>query len=137
VKTADFVKAREKIQHTDAYEYLMTNHDGQILEGLSSNFYGVLGGVVYTANEGVLEGITRQIILEQIDHLSIPLQLRPIVVDEVANLTEAAISSSSRALLPVVRIGEQVIGDGKPGPICRQILAAYNEFVQREIQPAA
>ncbi|MCB9148769.1 MAG: aminotransferase class IV [Caldilineaceae bacterium] len=137
VKTADFVKARENIQRTDAYEYLMTNQEGQILEGLSSNFYGVLGGVVHTANEGVLEGITRQIILEQIDHLSIPLQLRPITVDEVAHLTEAAISSSSRALLPVVRIGEQVIGNGKPGPICRQILAAYNEFVQRQIQPAA
>ncbi|MEZ4713290.1 MAG: aminotransferase class IV [Caldilineaceae bacterium] len=136
VKTADFVKARENVQRTDAYEYLMVNQQGQILEGLSSNFYGVLNGVFHTANEGVLEGITRQIILEQVRALKIPLALTPVSVDDVSNLDEAAISSSSRALMPVVRIGEHKIGDGVPGPICRQVLAAYNEFVLRAIRTA-
>lgn len=136
VKTAEFVKAREQVQQTDAYEYLMVNQAGQILEGLSSNFYAVRNGIVYTADEGVLEGITRKILLDLVRELGISLQLTPISVDEIGSLDEAAISSSSRALLPAVRIGEQTIGDGKPGPICRQILAAYNAFLQREIRPA-
>lgn len=139
VKTADFAAQRHHYleTHTNtAYEYLMVDENGRILEGTSTNFYGVRGGVVYTAGEGVLEGITRQIILEVIHQLRIPLQLEAIHVDEISQLDEAAISGSSRALLPVVKIGQQVVGNGRSGPLSRRILAAYNELVEREIKPA-
>jgi branched-subunit amino acid aminotransferase/4-amino-4-deoxychorismate lyase len=51
-------------------------------------------------------------------------------------LDEAAMSSSSRALLPVVEIAGQKIGDGRPGPITQRILAAYNEYVERKVETA-
>jgi len=38
--------------------------------------------------------------------------------------------------LPVVQIGEQVVGNGRPGPICQQILEAYTSFVAREVKTA-
>ena len=43
-----------------------------------------------------------------------------------ADLDEAALSSSSRAIVPIVQIGDQLIGDGKPGPIVQKLLDAYN-----------
>jgi branched-subunit amino acid aminotransferase/4-amino-4-deoxychorismate lyase len=54
----------------------------------------------------------------------------------VVHLSEAAISSSTRGLLPVIRIGGQTIGDGRPGPICRRLMAAYEADVAHTIKSA-
>ena len=136
-KTAAFAQARRQIPfNPDVYEYLMVDADGYILEGTSSNFFAVRDGFLYTAGTGVLEGITREIILQQAEALGIPVVLQAIQKDEIGSLDEAALSSSSRALLPVVAIGDQEIGNGRPGSICQQILTAYNSFVSRTIQTA-
>ncbi|WP_420644079.1 aminotransferase class IV [Candidatus Leptofilum sp.] len=136
-KTADFAQARRAYQvGGKIYEYLLLNEHNQILEGTGTNFYGVLDGVFYTAGCGVLAGVTRKIILELAEQLGIPVRLEPITVEQIPHLAEAALSSSSRALLPVVQIGEQIVGNGRPGPICQRILAAYNDFVAQEIKTA-
>jgi branched-subunit amino acid aminotransferase/4-amino-4-deoxychorismate lyase len=137
-KTADFPLMRRAyaIGQPEAYECLLLDNKGHILEGSGSNFYGVRDGVVWTAGQDVLEGIARKIILELLPRLDIPFRLEAVHVDEIPFLSEAAISSSSRALLPVVRIAGQTIGDGRPGPIWARILAAYNDFVVRAIKTA-
>ncbi|GJM39756.1 MAG: hypothetical protein DHS20C20_00380 [Ardenticatenaceae bacterium] len=136
-KTADFAKARSKYAvGGEIYEYLLVGEQGEILEGTGTNFYAVLNGVFYTAGEGVLVGITRKIILDLAEDLKIPVRFEPITVAQISELSEAAISSSSRALLPVVQIGEQVVGNGRPGPICQQILIAYNAFVDHAVKTA-
>ncbi len=118
------------------YEYLLLDADRRILEGTGTNFWAVREGVVYTAGEGVLEGITREIILQLIGELSIPLRMEAVGADEIGSLDEAALSGSSRAFMPVVSIAGQRIGDGRPGPITRRILAAYNAFVAANVRPA-
>lgn len=138
IKRADFPLKRRiyPIGGPDAYENLLTDEAGYLLEGTSSNFYGVKDGVLYTAGDWVLEGITRKIILSLLPELGIPFRLEAVHEDELDKLDEAAISSASRALLPVVQIGEQVIGTGQPGLICQRILVAYNEYVARHIKRA-
>jgi branched-subunit amino acid aminotransferase/4-amino-4-deoxychorismate lyase len=118
------------------YEYLLLDAAGRILEGTGTNFWAVRDGVIYTAEEGVLEGITREIILALIKELGIPLRLEAVSVEDIPALDEAALSGSSRAFLPVVSIAGQTVGDGRPGPITRRILAAYNAFVMENIQTA-
>lgn len=138
-KTAVYTQRRAQFlaaHHEDVYEYLLLDGAGRILEGTGTNFWGVRDGALYTAGEGVLEGITRKIILQLAPALGIPVHLEAIPLAAVGTLDEAALSGSSRAFLPVVRVGEQVVGNGRPGPISRQILAAYNEFLAREIRPA-
>lgn len=138
-KTAVYTQRRAQFlaaHHEDVYEYLLLDGAGRILEGTGTNFWGVRDGALYTAGEGVLEGITRKIILQLAPALGIPVHLEAIPLAAVGTLDEAALSGSSRAYLPVVRVGEQVVGNGRPGPIGRQILAAYNEFLAREIRPA-
>ena len=92
---------------------------------------------VYTAGEGVLEGITREILLQIISELGIPLRLEAVSAAESAALDEAALSGSSRAFLPVIEIAGQTIGDGRPGPLTGRILAAYNAFVADNVKVAA
>ncbi len=132
LKTADFARQRRiySQQHQGSfYEYLLLDEGGYILEGTGSNFYAVRDGVLYTAESGILAGITRRIILNLLPDLNIPLRLEPIHIDDIGQLDEAAMSSSSRALLPVVEIEGQTIGNGRPGPISRRILTAYNDYV--------
>jgi branched-chain amino acid aminotransferase len=136
-KTAVFAQHRRQYQKSsDVYEYLMLDDDGRILEGLTSNFYAVKDGILRTAGSGILEGITRKIILNLAGELGIPIQLNAVHMDELPHLQEAMISSSSRAVLPVVQIGGQKVADGRPGPVYRRLLAAYNQFVAREVKTA-
>lgn len=138
IKAAGFTETRNAFSTgtTDAYERLLVEADGTILEGASSNFYGIRDGIVYTADEGILEGITRRILLQNMADLDIPVSFTPIHVNQIDQLDEAAISSSSRALMPVVMIEGKPVGDGEPGPLCQRILGAYQAFVRREIKLA-
>ncbi len=136
-KTADFAQKRRAYKvGGEIYEYLLLGEQGEILEGTVTNFYGMVDGVFRTAGTGVLAGITRKIILGLVEELHIPVSLEAVNVTDIPQLSEAALSGSSRALLPVVQIGEQVVGNGRPGPICQRILVAYNKFVAREVKTA-
>ncbi len=140
VKAADFAIKRRDFMASrkgkNPYEYLILDNGGHILEGTGSNFYGIKDGVVYTAGKGVLDGITRKVILSLLPDLKIPLRLQAIHKREIETLDEAAISSSSRALLPVVKIGGRVVGNGRPGPLSQIILKAYNQFVAKSVKTA-
>ena len=120
----------------DDYERLLLDDAGYILEGTGSNFIGVKDGVVYTAGEGVLEGVTLKIILSLLDALKIPLEMKPVHSKKIQELDEAGLCSSSRALIPIVQIGDQVVGNGRPGPVCQRILTAYRDFVAGELKTA-
>jgi branched-chain amino acid aminotransferase len=136
-KTADFAQARRAYQVGGAvYEYLLVDAAGYLLEGTGTNFWAVRDGVLRTAGKGVLEGVTRKIILGLATEQGIPVDLTAVHSSEIPTLQEAALSGSSRAMVPVVQIGGQVVGDGRPGPICQRLLTAYNLFISQEIKTA-
>jgi branched-chain amino acid aminotransferase len=115
-------------------EVLLFNPLGQILEGLSSNFYGVVNSTLFTAGNGILPGITRSIVLEEAHKEGINVILEPIQLDTIQNLKEAFLTSTSRAVLPVIRIEDQTIGDGQPGEISRKLGKLYEHRIQREVE---
>jgi branched-subunit amino acid aminotransferase/4-amino-4-deoxychorismate lyase len=137
-KSTDFILARRRHTRTggETFDDLLLDGEGRILEGSTSNFYAVRGGVVWTADEGVLEGITRGIVLQLVAEGGIPLRLEAVPLAEIARFEEAFLSSSSRGLVPVVDVDGRLIGDGAPGPVTRRLMAAYERFVARAIRPA-
>jgi branched-chain amino acid aminotransferase len=138
VKHADFVLARrDSLPHQpDVYEYLLVDGAGRLLEGSGSNFYGVVSGVVWTAGNGVLEGITRGIVLRLAARLDIPVRLEAPAVADADRLDEAFLSSSSRGIVPIVAIGDEPVGDGKPGVTTGRLMVAYETYVARAVEPA-
>jgi branched-subunit amino acid aminotransferase/4-amino-4-deoxychorismate lyase len=138
VKKAEFAVTRRKYLERDPsrYECLIVDSNRHIVEGTTSNFYGVRDGILWTAGSGVLEGIARMIILKLAGDAHIPVRLDPISVDDLVTLSESALSSASRGLVPIVQIGNQAIGDGLPGPITRKLIEAYRAYVVREITTA-
>lgn len=138
IKSADFVSQRERIRraHPDVEDVLILSASGQILEGTSSNFYAVIGSVVHTAVEGVLAGTTRRIVLDLAEGLGMPVARRPIRVTDLQDLEEAAVSSSSRGLMPVRSVDGIKIGNGKVGPVMKALTEAYERYVLANVSSA-
>lgn len=118
----------------DAYEGVMQDECGCLLEGLSSNFYGVLDGVLHTAGDGVLAGITRKAIFEIARDL-LPLDLSPVCRDDIGRLSEAMITSSGRGVVPVTMIDGQPVGDGRVGPVVTALRERYEAWTDAHAEP--
>lgn len=137
-KQAQFAQERRTYldSHPGAYECLLLDQDGFILEGTTSNFYALKDGVLWTAGEGILEGVARRIVLKVAQDAKIPIRLQSVRIDDVDRLDECALSSSSRAIVPIVEIDGRTVDNGRPGPITRRLLSAYNAYVAGAIAPA-
>ena len=112
-------------------EGLLLADDGSVLEGLSSNFFAILNGVLRTEQARVLEGVTRSLALEVAEPL-LPVRREAIRRDELPLVAEAFVTSVSREVLPVVRIDGQPLADGRVGATTRAIVAAFAGLVKRE-----
>jgi branched-chain amino acid aminotransferase len=137
-KLTGFLAVASEVRHDlppNVNEALMVDEKGRVLEGLTSNFFAVKGGALWTIEEGVLSGITRSIVLEEAAREGIPIHHRGVRAEELGALEEAFLTSSSRAVLPVVSIDARPVGNGKPGAITRLLLADYNQRIDREVEP--
>ncbi len=135
-KATDFIAPSRESKAAidpDIHELLMVNRAGEILEGISSNFYAVLKGVLRTAGEDVLEGITRGIVLQAAASL-IPIHESPVCLSDLPQVAEAFITSSSREVMPVIRIDDQIIGAARPGPIAQALLEKYRAYLARNAE---
>ena len=112
----------------------MVGPSGEVLEGLSSNFFAIRDGVLITPDEGILPGLTRSLILDEAQKAGIPVRFEGLPVGDLRSLDEAFISSTSRAVLPITTIEGQPVGTGSPGPITQQLGALYRARLQPEIQ---
>jgi len=115
-------------------EAVMLDAEGRLLEGLSSNFFAVMEGVVWTAEEGVLSGITRSLVIECAQRAGLPLRLEPRRYADLPAFEEAFITSSSRGLLPVRQIDQTVIGTTCPGPMTRALMDTYSTVLEEQIE---
>ncbi len=122
-----------------AYEALMIDREGRVTEGTQSNLFVVQDGVLKTppVEAGILEGITRTVVLEVARGLGIEVRETPLVPDDVLSADEAMVTGSVRELVPVVRVGidgdERVLGAGVVGPTVRRLSAAFRERAWRSV----
>lgn len=137
VKATGFITTAELVRKElpqGINEVLMTGENGEILEGLSSNFFVVKNNEVWTAAEGILAGITRDLVLKSIGALGIPLRLAPYPVEQLLSIEEAFITSTSRGVLPLKEIDSCVIGKICPGEITTKIRSDLERRVNEEIE---
>ena len=137
-KVAEFVIERMPypLGTREAFEHLMLDEQGRILEGSSSNFFAVIGGALRTAPGGVLEGVTRRAVLEIAAGQGLEVEMLAATLEELDAAQEAFICSSSRELVPVIEVAGKRIGDGCPGPVYARLRGAFRELVEREARAA-
>ena len=122
---------KEAAKQAGAYEAWQVDRDGNVTEGTSSNAWIVSkAGEVLTrqADQGILNGVTRQGLLRVIATAGLRLSERPFGVTEAKEAAEALLTSSTNFVVPVVRIDDTPIGNGKPGPLAKKLAAAYAEY---------
>lgn len=110
-------------------EILLYNDNNELTECGACNAYIVKNGVVATPllDNQILPGITRQLLLGVLRADGrIPVEERVITMDEVWNADEIWISSSSKEVVPVVKLDGKPVGDGKPGPVWEKAAKLYS-----------
>lgn len=116
---------------SDVFEALYITN-GEITEATSSSFFICKEGRIITAPVGkVLRGITREIVISLLEENNFTVEERCPLEYELAEADEAFISGSVKEILPVVKIGKQVIGKGHPGPVSKHIYKIFLSNIGR------
>jgi branched-chain amino acid aminotransferase len=120
-------------------EALLLNDDGFIAEGSTSNVFFVKSGRLVTPSpgSGILPGITRGLVMELAGQLDITVTEGTVGLAILRQCDEAFLTASTLEIMPLASVSDEsgrtvTIGSGKPGPITRQLMAAYKERVERE-----
>jgi len=127
LKKTQFISAsaseRERIRG-DVFEILLTCR-GRILEGMTSNFFYMREDTLGTAAHGVLPGVTRGTVLALARQAKMRVRYRALPCNEIAAITEAFITSSSRGIIPIARIENRNIGSTRP--VTGKLMEMYDQ----------
>ncbi len=112
--------------------------DGLVTEGAASNVFIVTGGRVLTPPTGpfLLPGITRDLIIELARGNGVACDEADIPLASLQQADEIWLSSSTREIIPVTRLDDRAVGNGKPGPLWRRLYDLYQAYKQTLRQPA-
>lgn len=104
--------------------------DGIALEGAKNNLFAVVDGVLRThpASNQILRGITRDLVIEMARELGHPVEEIPTPLGLLGRATEAFLTGSTSEVRPIVRIDGQDVGDGRVGPVAKELRAALHEL---------
>ena len=133
IKTLNYlnlVLARLEAIAASCDEALLLDENGFVCEGPGYNIFVVSGGVVITPDRSILEGITRETVLELCGELGLPTALRPVSTYDFFTADEAFLTGTAGGLVPVTRADGRVIGQGSPGPVTRRIDEAYDALLR-------
>src|SRR5450432_1271068 len=104
-------------------ESLMLNHKGEIAECSGDNIFLIKHGILQTPpiDAGILEGITREAVLELARAAQIPVHETALTRHDVFIADECFLTGTAAEIIPVVKCDDRMIGTGKPGPITKQL----------------
>ncbi len=138
IKTARFVLERRPypLGSQEAYEHLLVDARGRILEGTSSNFLALEDGVLHMAGDEALQGVTQRYVGEIASEMGLRVVREPVLRSGLSRVQEAFLTGSTRGVVPVVAIEGVRIGDGRPGPWTERLLSAYLDFARAHASPA-
>ena len=131
----NFVLADLEVTDVDpeAFPLLLDTH-GNVSESVGANFFIVTNGVLRTPDDrSTLQGVSRAVLLELSEQLGIPTAQENLQPYDVYTADEAFLCSTPYCLLPVGRVDKRTIGEEAPGPITKQLLAAWSEMVGLDI----
>jgi len=114
-------------------EALMLNHKGEVAECTGDNIFIVRDGVLYTPpiDAGILEGITREAVIELARNASLEVHETPLTRHDVFIAQECFLTGSAAEVVPVVKLDSRTIGDGKPGPITHDLSERFHELTRQ------
>ena len=119
--------AWQEAKRQGGFEAIMRNYRGEISECSQSNLFVVKDGRVTTPplEAGLLAGITRAFVFECGESAAVPVREATLHDADLFGADEVFLTSTTREIVPIVRIDERTVGTGTPGPVTRQLLAEF------------
>ncbi len=120
---------RQQAVEKDCAEAILVK-DGYVTEGAASNIFAVIDGILITPPKGheILPGITRDVILELAEQNNIPYSEDIISLDALKTASEIWLTSSTREIIPVIQLDNNMISNGKPGPIWQTMNQLFQTY---------
>lgn len=130
--------AMQEALRRSAFEAILRNYKGEIAECSQSNIFIVKRGDVLTPrlDAGLLAGITRAFIQEVAREAGVTMRDAVLRDDDLLGADEVFLTSTTREVVPIIRVDERVIGDGRPGPVTLRLLDAYRRKAGQTMSPA-
>jgi len=137
VKSTTFISSstnlRSQIARDEIFEALLVRRNF-ILEGMTSNFFYIKDGVLGTARQNILLGVTRRSVLRVARESGFSIVYRPLKLKQVPALSEAFLTSSSRGIVPIVQVDDMVVGEGSPGTATKKLMDKYQSYVSEHAE---
>ena len=114
-------------------EVLMLNSKGEVAECSGDNIFIISKGKLHTPppEAGILEGITRQTVLEIAADMGMTIKEAPMTRHDIYSAEECFLTGSAAELIPVIKLDGRLIGDGKPGTITKKLLTLFQEETKK------
>lgn len=127
------VMARQKALEADCFEAIL-HRDGVVTEGSHTNVAIVKNGIVHThpANNLILNGISRQVMLNLCREIGINSKEEPFSVEELLSADEVFLTGTTIEITPVIQINKQQIGEGIPGTITNKLQEQFLRVIEHE-----
>ncbi|MGX7419176.1 D-amino-acid transaminase [Carnobacterium gallinarum] len=119
--------------HKKGADEVVQHRDGVVTEGGSANMWMVKDGTIYTHPDGnlVLPGITKIVLLKVAREAGIPVKEESFTLEQLKEADEVFTSSTTIEAMPVIEIEGVPVGDGKRGPIVKQLQDLYVADVEK------
>jgi branched-chain amino acid aminotransferase len=128
------ILARIEANQAGAAEGLMLNDQGYVAECTGDNVFVVKNGTILTPPvfAGALRGITRSVVFDLAAKLNVPIQEPMLTRYDLFTADECFLTGTAAEVVPVVKLDGRTIGDGSPGPITHQLIAAFRGLTRSE-----
>lgn len=128
----DLMAALREAQAQGGESAVLQDGAGHLTEGPGFNLFLVARGGLVTPAAGVLDGITRRTVLELAGELGLPVEERPVPVEEARAADEIFLSSTAGGVMPVTVLDGEPVGEGRPGPVTGRLREAYWQAHRRQ-----
>ena len=127
------IMAKMEAQCAGCEEALLLNMKGEIAECTGDNIYIIKDEVIYTPpkDAGILEGITRAAVMDLARELGYEVVEIAQTRHDLYIADECFLTGSAAEVIPVVKIDNRPIGDGKVGPVTKNLITHFRDMIVR------
>ncbi|RJE46860.1 MULTISPECIES: branched-chain-amino-acid transaminase [unclassified Dehalobacter] len=131
------IMAKIEANRAGLMEALMLNQEGYVSEATGDNIFIIKDGVITTppVYAGILKGVTRDSVIDLARQEGITVQEELFHLIDVYSADECFLTGTAAELIPIITLDSRKIGDGKPGPVFKKLLAKFHEYVKTEGEP--
>jgi branched-chain amino acid aminotransferase len=124
------IMAKLEARDAGADEAIMLTHTGHVSECTGDNIFLIRSGVLLTPStgEGILEGITRGVAIELAGRRGIEVREQSLIRHDLYVADEIFATGTAAEIVAITEVDKRVVGDGKPGPITRQITEDFMKY---------